>query len=177
MNSIHEGIIDKRIRQTVSWAHESDTTVKYACIAAAQVVGTYSDATKQIAEQSRRSVSTVQNWAHAFRLYVELRREYKTLARALWRFLPASHWWLAYDIQVKGYDAMHYLGMANRNNMSGRDMIQEYKVDMEAGNAPMVLARAFVAFQGLADELMKPLSEGKRKQAERLLREFIEVVK
>lgn len=179
MNNIHEGIIDKRIRQVVDFSKSSDTHGKYACIAASPIVGTYSHATQQMATQCKRHVSTIENWAHAHWLYVELRRDpdYMFQARRLWRLLPASHWWLAHSIQSRGYDALQYLLKADMHSWSGRDMMQEYKKDMEAGNAPMVLARAFVAFRGLADELMKSLPTPKREEAERLLRRFIEVVK
>lgn len=155
--NVNEGIIDKRIKQTVEWSKTSDTHLKYACIAASPIVGTYSHATKMIAEQRNRSVATVENWAHAHWLYVELRRnpDYCYWSRRLWRELPASHWWLAYDIQVKGYDAMHYLNLAYGHKWSGRDMMQEYKKDMEAGNAPMVIKRVLIAFRGMADELAK----------------------
>lgn len=171
MNSIHEGIIDKRIRQVVDFSKSSDTHGKYACIAASLIVGTYSHATQQMATQCKRHVSTIENWAHAHWLYVEVRREYPHIARGLWRQLPASHWWLAYDIQTKGYDALHYLTNARTHSWSGREMMQEYKKDMEAGNAPMVLKRALIAFRGLGDELLRSMN-GNRDAAAFHLQEF-----
>jgi hypothetical protein len=157
MNAVNESLVDKRIQQAIDFSKGSDTTLKYACIAASPIVGTYSHGTQQIATARNRSVSTVENWAHAHWLYVELRRDpvNNYAARPLWRLLPASHWWLAYDIQNKGYDAMHYLMLADAHGWSGRDMMQEFKRDMEAGNAPMVLRRVFVTFGGLADELLR----------------------
>src|SRR5688572_8546767 len=159
MNTVNESLVDKRIQQVVDFAKSSDTHGKYACIAASRIVGTYSHATKQMAEQCKRSVSTIENWAHAHWLYVELRKQEEgftnPLVRYLWRVLPASHWWLAYDIQNKGYDAYHYLDNAYAHGWSGRDMMQEFKRDMEAGTAPMVLRRVFVTFGGLADELLR----------------------
>lgn len=182
MNTIHEGIIDKRIRQTVEWSKSSDLTLKFACIAVSPIVGNYTHATKQIADARNRHVSTIENWAHAHWLYLDLRKSNPHPVvfqhiRDLWHNLPASHWWLAYDIQLKGYDALHYLGNAYLNIWSGRRMMEEHRKDMEAGNAPMVLARAFVAFQGLAAELMKPLPALERAEAEGLLRKFMDLVK
>ena len=155
MNTINEGIIDKRIKQTVDWSKTSDTYLKYMCIAASPIVGKYTHATQQIADGANRSPSTVQNWAHAHWLYKDVRRTFPHTSRLLWRVLPASHWWLAYDIQTKGYDALHYLALADDHKLSGREMMQEYKADMESGNAPMITKRAVIAFCGLADELLK----------------------
>jgi len=154
-----ETIIDKRIHQAVVFHKGSDMCVKYACIAAAQVVGTYSDATEEIARLSRRSVSSVQNWAHAFRLYKELRKIDACVSRSLWRILPASHWWLAYDIQQAGFDALYYLANAATHNWSGRDMLKEFARDREAGNAPLIFRRACLSFRGLADELVKRVND------------------
>jgi len=154
-----EGLVDKRIRQAIDYGKGSDTGLKAACIAASPIVGMYSHGTQQIATARNRSVSTVENWAHAHWLYKELRttdrKGDKKVARNLWRNLPASHWWLAYDIQAKGYDAFTYLVHSHTHNWSGRDMMQEFKRDFEAGTAPMVLRRVFVTFGGLADELLR----------------------
>lgn len=149
-----EVLVDKRINQIVAFQNGSDSCVKYSCIAAFYVVGSYSGATDIIAKQTKRSVSSVQNWAHAFRLYKSLRSNgNRKSARALWRNLPASHWWLAYDIQQAGYDALYYLDNAQKHNWSGRDMLREYRQDREGGGAPLVLKHACFAFAELAKEL------------------------
>ena len=159
MNShiLPESIIDKRIEQAVMADQGSDTCLKYACLAVSRIVGSYSAATAEIAKRRNRHVSTIENWAHAAWLYTELRRNKSDLcnARRLWRVLPASHWWQAYDIQNNGYDALHYLTLAADHHMSGREMMQNYKADMMAGNAPLVFSRAKIAFRGLATELAK----------------------
>ena len=158
MNALPEGLVDKRIQQAIDFAVGSDTSLKYACIAASPIVGTYSHGTAQIAKAKKRSVSTVENWAHAHWLYKALRKPSPAMAqfqsaRFLWRVLPASHWWLAYDIQQAGYNAVYYLNNAYANNWSGREMMQEYKADREAGNAPMQFQRVKIAFRGMAQEL------------------------
>ena len=153
---ISETLVDKRIDQTVKFNKRSDVELKCACISAFWVVGTYSGATEKIATESKRSVSSVQNWAHAFRLYKSLRtgRNFRRV-RSLWRSLPASHWWLAYDIQQAGYDALHYLDNADQHSWSGRDMMAEYKRDRESGTAPLIFRHACYSFLGLANELSK----------------------
>jgi len=153
-----EALIDTWIERIIANHRDSDMSLKYACIQAAQVVGSYSGATQVIAKATKRSVASVENWAHAFRLYKELRQENK-LARVLWRALPASHWWLAYDIQRAGYDALYYLTAANQHDWSGREMMQEYKRDMEAGTAPIVFRRACLSLFGLASELLKHVKQ------------------
>lgn len=153
-----ESLIDVWVDRIVNNHRDSDMSLKYACIHAAQVVGGYDGATGVIAKRTKRSVSTVENWAHAFRLYVELRQSNK-LARKLWRELPASHWWLAYDIQQAGYDAMYYLLKAFQHHWSGRDMLKEFAKDREAGTSPIIFKRACLSMFGLASELLKHVKQ------------------
>ena len=157
---IPEQNIDLHIKRAVEFAKGSDTGLKYACIAAGPVVGTYDGTTNEIARLTNRSVSTVENYAHGFWLYKELRSNgSRTIARKLWRELPASHWWKAYDIQRAGYDAAYYLLFAFQHSVSGRGMMGEFEKDRNAGNAPLVFSRAKIAIYGLAVEMMKHKSD------------------
>jgi len=151
-----ETLVEAWIQRTVDYHNDSDKRLKYACITAAQVVGSYSGATQTIAKQTKRSVSSVENWAHAFRLYSDLRKNGNRIrVRTLFRTLPASHWWLAYDIQQSGYDALYYLENANLHHWSGRDMLKEFAREREAGNAPLIFKQACRTMFGLASELLK----------------------
>lgn len=157
---LDENIPDKWIANIIRWHSESDTRLKYACVAAGRVVGSYNGATGVIAKETNRSIATVENWAHAWRLYADLRSNgNRTRVRTLFRVLPASHWWLAYDIQQAGYDALYYLTNAHANKMSGREMLREWAQDREAGYAPLVFKRACLSFYGLAGELEKRSGE------------------
>jgi hypothetical protein len=111
--------------------------------------------TEYIAAERLRSPATVLNWSQAFRLYEALRRTGRTDSRRLWRLLSASHWWLAFGIHNGGYDALHYLLVAETNGYSGRDMMAEFRADKDAGQAPMMFDRLKVAIVGAAAELMK----------------------
>jgi len=154
-SSINEAIVDGWIARAIRYDRDSDMSLKYHCINASPVVGKYKNGgTKAIADGIKRSVSTVENHAHAHWLYEELRRVNIKIARRLWRDLPASHWWLAYDIQRSGYEALHYLDFACLHKWSGRDMLEQYKKDLEAGNAPIQFKRLCVSIRGLADELL-----------------------
>jgi hypothetical protein len=171
-NSINESLVDAWKDRVIQYHTGSDTSLKCACIVAAHVVGSYSGMTGVIAKETKRSVSTVENWAHGFRLYKELRQVDKN-ARVYWRKLPASHWWLAYDIQRNGYDAFHYLTNAYLNKWSGRDMMQEYKRDIEAGTAPIQYKRMVISFRGLAMELSKrTLTKEQRVAVDNVLKVF-----
>lgn len=178
MNLIPEARIDDLIDDVVRFGAVSDLQLKRACLRASAVVGTYDGTTAVIAERTKRSVSTVENWAMAGCLLLDLRQDPKTrkAARILWRDLPASHFWLAQEIHKAGYDVVYYLGFANAYNVSGRGMIQEYRKDKEIGQAPMIRQRAFVALRGLAAELMTALPAAKREQAEAALQSFMECV-
>lgn len=149
-----EQLIDKWIENIIRWHADSDTSLKRACIAAGRVVGSYNGSTGVIAGATNRSAATVENWAHAWRLYAEIRKGVNRMrVRILFRELPASHWWLAYDIQRAGYDALYYLTNAHAHHYSGREMLREYAADREAGYAPMLFARAASVLRSLADEL------------------------
>src|SRR5258706_8480435 len=161
----NQNLPDKWINNIVRWHAESDMRLKYACIAAGRVVGSYNGATGIIAKRTKRSVSTVENWAHAWRLYADLRKNGNRIrVRTLFRELPASHWWLAYDIYIAGYDALYYLTNAYAHSISGREMLREFAQDREAGYAPLMLKRACLSFYGLALELEKRNGELSKSQ-------------
>ena len=149
-----EALVDKRIEQAVEWASNSQTSLKKAAAATAQV-GDYSGATEQIADRCKRSLTTVYNWANAFKLYKHERTENRAIAHHLWRELPLSFWWIAWDFHNKGYEAMPYLMNAYQHDWKTRDMREEFRRDVEAGNAPLQFKRVKIVMRGLADDLMK----------------------
>lgn len=165
MTLMPEYLVDRRINQTVQYIDGSDLGVKLACIAASNVVGTYDGTTQEIARLTRRSVSTVQNWAHGHWMYKAARKQNKKLARALWRSLPPTHWWRAWDIHQAGYDALVYLSLAERHEWSSKAMMGEWEKDRNAGNAPLQYKRAVTALRGLAGELLKQV----KTEAERVV--------
>jgi hypothetical protein len=156
--NIPETVVDHWVSQAVKHYENSDIRLKMCALYAAPVVGTYQEGGAQaIADGIGRSLSTVKNYAHAGQLYKELKQnpQVGTRVRTLWRTLPASHWWLAWMIQNAGYDAFYYLDHADTHRLSGRDMMAEYKADMEAGLAPMRYERGIVALSGLVNELLR----------------------
>ena len=158
MINTNETIVDRWIARAIAYDKTSDLQLKFHCIFASPVVGKYANGgTQAIADGIHRDVSTVENHAHAHWLYRELRQNRKDIKRVrqLWRQLPASHWWNAWEIQRAGYEAFSYLHYASLNGWSGRDMMQEYKRDREAGNAPILFHRACRSIFGLASELIK----------------------
>lgn len=171
---MNESLVDKRIDQVVEWASASDTCVKYTSMAAAQVVGTYSGITEQIAKQTKRSVSTVQNWAHAKWMYDASRKVRMSYARKLWRELPLSFWWIAWTFQQNGYEATDYLVCAYENEWSTRDMREEFKRDVEAGTARLQTKRVRVVLVGLAHEVLnsREFTEDERMAAGILIEAF-----
>lgn len=175
---IDEGMIDHWIDEAVRFSKGSDTRLKFACRAASKVVGLYSDATQQIADRTKRSVSTVQNWAHAYWLVEAACVLNMTKAAMCWKDLPPSHWWLAYDkIHLAGFDALHYLENARLHSWSGRAMLGEFEKDREAGTAPLVFKRACLSFYGLSLELAKQWKQlnDKQRAAVDAVREAFEV--
>lgn len=179
----NESLVDIWIDRAAEYYGDSDLRLKMAGIVSDTVVGKYKlGGTSAIAKKTKHSVASVQNWAHAFRLYKTLRVAGGRLGgfflvRSLWRSLPASHWWLAYDIQQSGFDALYYLENAELHHWSGRDMMQEYKREREGGLAPLVFHHACHSFLSLANELSKrsELTQGQKKAIELVRKEFGEV--
>lgn len=134
---INESLIDKRIRQTIGYSSESDMRLKFAALAASEVVGKYDGTTQMIAFECNRNVSTVENWAHAAKLKKELiafavNPALKRHIRFLWHKLPVSHWWMAYgEIHKRGWDAFRFLNMAYQHAWSGSRMITEFEKEYE----------------------------------------------
>lgn len=175
-----ESLVDRWIERSVSYYGDSDTYLKYHCIFASPVVGKYAiGGTKQIADGIRRSPSTVENHAHAHWMYGELRKNgHIKQVRALWRVLPASFWWHAWDIHTKGYNAYYYLNNAHLNRESVRDMLFSFRRDVEAGSAPLQLTRAIQTMRLLGEELLQKikLDDKKIEKANYHLREFVRIV-
>lgn len=175
-----EKLVDLWVQRAVRVYSQSDIELKKYCMIAATVMGKYSHGgTQAIANGIQRSVSTVENHAHAFSLMRDLRRGgFRIRIRTLWRSLPASHWWQAWGIHKAGYDALYYLDNAAKNKWSGRVMMDEYKRELEAGYAPMIFRRAAIALRGLVDELLLKhnhrLSEGQRIALLSIQDEFME---
>lgn len=155
MTIIPEGNIDRHIDRTVRYIDGSDLGLKFACIAASPVVGSYDGTTQEIAKRTRRSVSTVENWAHAHWMYSAARKINIKVARELWRMLPPTHFWKAWDIHQAGYDALYYLCGAGQYDWSAQGMMAEWDKERLAGIAPLQLSRAKLSFYGLASELWK----------------------
>lgn len=168
MSYDYEFLADAWIARAIRYYSKSETALKKYCILAAHVVGKYENgATQAIADGINRSLSTVQNHAHAYRMMEILRNSVvNTRVRTLWRELPASHFWQAWAIHQAGYDAFYYLNNAALHRQSGRDMMDEYKKDLEAGNAPMQFQRGVIALRGILNELLMKhnnrLTEGQR---------------
>lgn len=154
--TMNESLLETWIARILKHNRESDMYGKYVCIEAAFVVGRYEEGvTEEIAHRTKRSQSSVQNWAHAARLYQDLRSNgNRKMARHLFRSLPVSHWWLAYDIQQAGYESLYYLLKAFEHSWSGRAMLEEYRKDRDAGTAPLIFRRGVHVIYELANELL-----------------------
>jgi hypothetical protein len=165
-----EQIVDTWVKRSIDYYGKSDAELKKHCITASLVVGRYQfGGTQAIASGIKRSLSTVENHAHAHWMYKELRkpRKVRSCVRTLWRTLPASHWWIAYEkIHKQGYSALPYLQNADAHGWSGRDMVMEFERDRMAGNAPIIVKRAKATLAGLARELIEKhgasLKEGEK---------------
>lgn len=164
----YENLMEHWIENAIKHYGNSDGELKKHSVYAAQTVGTYQNgSTQAIADGILRSPSTVENYAHAHVLYVKLRNSpLRNRFRTLWRTLPISHWYQAWIIEKAGFDGGHYLYNAALNKWSGREMMENYKKDLEAGNAPMIFRRGVIALHGIVNELLTKynpqLSEAQR---------------
>lgn len=178
--TINEALIDKRIQQAARWYGSAEMSLKLTAIAAARVVGKYDGTTAEIAKQIRRSTTTVENLAHAKWLYDLYCNSYYgsdvdfRLVRKLWRVLPISHWWLAYDvIEPASFDSLWYLNNAYAHGWSGRRMLAEFRADYEAQHGappPVPFERKWQNFKAAITNVLADFDElTKRLTAEQLM--------
>lgn len=171
--TINEGMIDKRTQQAVTFYGKSEMSLKLTAYAAGRVVGKYDGTTVMIAKQIKRSPSTVENLAHAFWLYDEMRYLAKPdvvkRVRELWRKLPISHWWLAWDSVDNAYDAYKLLDNAEKHGWSGRDMLREYKADYEREHGappPVAIGKVYGRAVNVVTDVLARFSEVDSRVAE-----------
>jgi len=178
---VDEQEIENSIKRIGVYLEKSDKNMRMVALLCANVVGKYSSVTQNIADRYQRHVSTVENWAHAGQLLLELIKENRTRRRAvaLWKSLSISHWSRAWEIQNAGYRGFYYLNMAAGNRLSGRDMTENFKTERESGIAPMLFDRGMTALVNLAFELSKEpeyttLPENKQKILDMIREELSE---
>ena len=100
MNDI-ETVTDNEIARAVRAARRSDGSLWVAAFWSARVVGTYRrDGAREIALQAGKSVSTVENWAHAYWLYKALRESSEHVPN-MRKALVISHFYAAHDMMIK----------------------------------------------------------------------------
>lgn len=145
---VPEQVIEREIDWCVQAARTSSTTLWVACYFAYRVVGVYqTDATAEIARRAGRSPSSVENWAHAFEMYAELRRfGSSSEVRALRKALSPSHFWRAWEKQRKfslsNASVIRYLRQMvdykqNEENYSEATLAQEIEAhENNSGNVP-----------------------------------------
>ena len=100
-----EVLTETDIDRVVSASRRSDGNLWVAGFYAARVVGTYAEAgTREIADRTGKDPSTVENWAHAWDLYNEIRNGINSgTARTLRKTLTLSHFSNAWELRRK-YD-------------------------------------------------------------------------
>jgi hypothetical protein len=111
-----EDRIERDIARAVSASRKGDVALWIAGLFAARVVGAYQvDATREIARQAGKSVSSVENWAHGYELYCELRSQLRKARdlRLLGRDLTLTHfskmWELKRKYELNCQDCWNYL--------------------------------------------------------------------
>lgn len=151
-----ESKIEHYLDQIKKHQDKSDTSLKQACLIAGHVVGLYNGTTDAIAKRLGKSVSTIENWAHAAWLRAALLKDTEKRDRVhlLWRELSASKFWLAWDIHKEGFEALHYLEFVYSHKASGKDMMMEFKRDRDNGIAPLQVPRAKRTLKALAAGLL-----------------------
>lgn len=135
-----ETIIEHHIDQAVSASRAADKNLWIAGCHAARIVGKYKvNATAEIASRAARDVSTVENWAHAYQLYTELKGSESTPnLRALRQILTISHFAAAWEMKRKyGYDnkkVMAYFALLLQHKQAGQSYsVNAMQQEIEAG--------------------------------------------
>ena len=97
---MNETTADRRITRTAQAIQHGNRNLWEAAILAASIVGEYAEGgTRAIADRAGRSVSSVENWAHAWQLYADLRNQLRTCAelRSLRPELSVTHFAVMWD--------------------------------------------------------------------------------
>jgi hypothetical protein len=92
MTLINEARIEYDIAQAVSHSQKSDRNLWRAAFYAYRVVGSYiPEATRSIADLAGKNPATVENWAHAYEMFLEIFGVNSELAKNYRRTLTVSH--------------------------------------------------------------------------------------
>ena len=145
---MNEAIIERDIDRAVAASRKADCNLWIAGFFAARVVGMYQNSgTIEIALRAGKSPSSVENWAHAWQMYDELRSfgDVSELRELRKRFTP-SHFWTMWDLKNKyGYGtkkAIHYFNQLTDYKENGlphsvETLRQEVAAEEEQdGNTP-----------------------------------------
>ena len=124
MSAVNEDIVERDIDRAVAASRKADCNLWVAGFFAARVVGMYqNNAVIEIGLRAGKSVASVQNWAHAWEMYNELRLTDACRARKLRRRLSPSHFWTAWEKRNKyGYSlkkVLHYFGQVLDHKKNG----------------------------------------------------------
>lgn len=143
-----EDVIERDIRRAAQAARRADGSLWVAGYFAARVLGLYrANAIHDIAQQAGRDPSSVQNWAHAWELYAQLRSHLRTYdVRRIRKLLTISHFAVAWELQRKyNYTlekTMYYLMQMIAYRENGESYsVQSLRAEVEAteersGNSP-----------------------------------------
>ena len=104
MTYVNENIIERDIQRAAQASRAADNDLWVACFFVSRVVGYgIENATKHIADTVGRHPSTVENWAHAYWMYEDLRKfgVASVTLRDLRRMLTPTHFWTAWGLKQK----------------------------------------------------------------------------
>lgn len=103
-----EDLVERDIDRAVAYSKKADGNLWVAGMYAARVVGKYSGGTEEIHKRSGKSISSIQNWAHAYEMLVLVLKNSQLtgnwgFVRENWRVLSPTHFWTAWE-KVNKYD-------------------------------------------------------------------------
>ena len=97
-----EDVIERDIDRAAAYAKKADANLWVAGMYAARA-GRYTGAIQAISERSGKSLSSIENWLHAYELYRVFMSygDNSVLVRRVRQRLTISHFWTAWELQRK----------------------------------------------------------------------------
>lgn len=164
---MNEEQVERHIGAAVAELKHGETNIWRAGYHAHKLLGTYKKyGISGIAKASKKSVSSITNYANAYNMWLDVVRFTDSCepARLLRRDLTPSHFWRmwekrnSYNLSIR--KCTEYLFLASTHGWSGEEMIEELITEMGRKTSPKALQTLYKVVYNICADLMTAYSGG-----------------
>lgn len=172
MTTFTEARADHHVARAAAALRESDKNIWKAAYHACKMWGHYQHyGVKSIADAAQKSVSQIENYAHAYDLFTELCKfGYVCEIRKLRRRVSPSHFWKMWSAKntygLMGWECVKYLMLSASNGWSGDRMIEELLVDLGKKRPPLKVQTVCKGIAAYAAEILARVNDFTTQQRE-----------